>query len=183
MRMIALVFGLALIASACGGAVVTSSASTPTERPTALPQASGADVDVCALITAAEAEVVMGQAVTSNLPFSEVDSDYGEMVSSCYYTGKDLTIVVSTVDFGSAQSASEKLQIKYGKELAGGEGVTISEEPGLGEKAYWTIIENAGIYTFLKGSRVFVVGIVGNTGDATVYKASLLSLAKSVASK
>ncbi len=200
MVIFALVCGFALIMSACAGAAVNSTDSTPTngketlpptgqttEAPVgtlaALPQTSGADQDVCSLITAAEAEAVMGQPVTSINPFSELDSDYGEMVSSCYFIGNDLTVIVSMVDLGSAQTASTMLQQKLVNEQTDNTDASISEESGLGEKAYWTITENAGIYSFMKGSKILVVGLVGNVGDAALYKAALLTLAKNVASK
>ncbi len=198
MGIIALVCGFALIVSACGSAGVNSPGSTTANgeetlsskgqssevsvgSPAALPPASGEDV--CSLITAAETEAVMGQTVGSINPYSEVDSDYGETVFSCYYIGNDLTVIVSIVDFGSSQTASTMLQQRLVKEQANNTNGTISEESGLGEKTYWTINENTGIYSFLKGSKIIVVGIVGNTGDATSYKASLLTLAKNVASK
>ena len=195
----AVLCGIALIASACGGAVVNSPDSTPntgvevvspteqstevaSETPAALPQASGADKDICSLITTTEAEGIMGQPVASITPGSEPDSVFGETLFSCVYLGKDLAVVVSSVDLGSAQAASEKMQQQLVKEQAD-EGVVISEEPGLGDKAYWTIAENAGIYSVLKGRHIFVVLLGGNIGDAAAYKAPLLNLAKSVSSK
>ena len=192
MGIMGLVFGLALIVSACGGSspingqegYPTTGQSTDAQDDTAaeLSSTSGDDQDVCSLITAADAETLMGQTVASTSPYSELDSDYGETVYSCYYLGTDLTVVVSRVELGSAQTAGDMLQLKYVKEQADTAG-TITEESGLGEKAYWTIIENGGMFTFLKGSQIFVVGLVGNTGDATAYKAALLALAKDVASK
>ena len=125
----------------------------------------------------------MGQPVASVSPFSDAESDFGETVFSCFYLGKDLTIVVSRVDLDSAQSAGEVLQQQLAKQQAEDDGVVITEESGLGEKAYWTTVENAGIYTFLNGSNIFVVGLVGIKGDAASYKDALLTLAKSVASK
>lgn len=187
MGVIALVCGFALIASACGGAVATAPVSTPITSTEAAPKQSttmpGATQDVCSLITSAEAEKVMGQPVESVSPFSDLDSDYGETVFSCFYLGKDLTIVVSRVDLDSAQAAGKVLQQQLAKQQAEDKGVVITEESGLGEKAYWTIVEKAGIYTFLKGSNIFVVGLVGIKGDAASYKAALLTLAKSVALK
>lgn len=200
MGVIALVCGFALIASACGGAVVNSPDSTsntskeavsptgistevPAETPAASPLASGAEQDVCLLITNTDAEAVMGQPVASINPFSYLDSDYGETVFSCYYMGKDLTIIVSRVDLGSAQAASNALQQQLVKEQADTAGAIINEEPGLGEKAYWTKVEEAGIFSFLKGSKIFVIGLTGNVGDADSYKSPLLALAKTVASK
>jgi hypothetical protein len=194
------VCGIAIMASACGGVAVNSTDSTPstgteatspteqsmevpTENPAALPQASGADLDICSLITAGDAEAVMGQPVVSINPFSEIDQDYGETVFSCYYMGKDLTVVVSTVDLGTAQAAGEAMQQQLSKEQTDNKDVIINEEPGLGEKAYWTVVENAGIYTFLKGEKIIIVGLVGNIGDATSHKAPLLALAKSVSAK
>ena len=187
MGVIALVCGFALIASACGGAAAPSPTSTPVISTEAAPkQATTVPVvtqDVCSLITSAEAEEVMGQPVASVSPFSDADSDFGETVFSCFYLGKDLTIVVSRVDLDSAQAAGMVLQQQLAKQQAEDEGVVITEESGLGEKAYWTTVENAGIFTFLKGSNIFVVGLVGIKGDAASYKAVLLTLAKSVESK
>ena len=88
------------------------------DTPGYLPPTSGDDQDVCSLITAADAESLMGQPVASTSPYSELDSDYGETVYSCYYLGKDLTVIVSRVELGSAQTAGEMLQVKYVKEQA-----------------------------------------------------------------
>ena len=200
MGLIAIVCGIAIIASACGGAAVNSTDPTPgtanevasptetstavsTEIPAVLPQASGADPDACSLITTGEAEAVMGQPVASVNPFSELDQDYGETVFSCYYMGKDLTLIISKVDLGSAQAASEAMQQQLIKEQTDNKDVIISEEPGLGEKAYWTTVENAGIYSFLKGGRILIVGLAGNIGDVESHKAPLLVLAKSISAK
>lgn len=200
MGIITMVCGLALIASACGGGVVNSTDATPdivkeaaspteplmevpAETAAVLPQTSGADQDACSLITTADAEAVMGQPIVSVNPFSYLDNDYGQTVSSCYYMGENLTVIVSTVDFGTVQTANKMLQEQYDKELADNEGVIINEEPGLGDKAYWTITENGGSYAILDGSKFLVVGIGGNIGDASSYKASLLTFAKTILSK
>ena len=125
----------------------------------------------------------MGQPVASVNPFSELDQDYGETVFSCYYMGKDLTLIISKVDLGSAQAASEAMQQQLIKEQTDNKDVIISEEPGLGEKAYWTTVENAGIFSFLKGGRILIVGLAGNIGDVESHKAPLLVLAKSISAK
>lgn len=199
-RILVVVCGIALIASACGGAAVNSNDPTPgtgnevasptetstgvsTDTPVVLPQASGADLDVCSLITSAEAEAVMGQPVESVNPYSELDPDYGETVYTCFFMGKDLTFVVSKVDLGSAQAASEAFQQQVIKEQTDNKDLIINEEPGLGEKVYWTTVENAGIFSFLKGRTVLVVGLVGNIGDVASYKTALLVLAKSISAK
>ena len=198
MGMIGLVFALALLVSACGGAVTSSDSSSITGQEgypstgqavvvplgTAVDDSpdSGADLDACSLITAGDAEALMGQTVASTTPYSELDSDYGVTVYSCYYLGTDLTVIVSTVDLGSEDTARDMLELKYVKESADTDG-TITEEPGLGKKAYWTIIENGGMFTFLKDSHIVVVGLVGNTGDANAYKAALLNLANDIAKK
>jgi hypothetical protein len=198
MGMIGLVFALALIVSACGGAVTSSDSSSitgqegypstgqavvvPLGTAVDVSPASGTDQVACSLITAADAQALMGQAVASTSPYSEMDSDYGVTVYSCYYLGTDLTVVVSTVDLGSEDTAKAMLELKYVKESADTDG-TITEEPGLGKKAYWTVVENGGMFTFLKDSHILVVGLVGNTGDANAFKAALLNLANDVAKK
>ena len=196
----AVVCGIALIASACGGAVVNSTESTPgtgievaspteqsmgvpTDTPAVLPQVSGVDPDACSLITSAEAEAVMGQPVASVNPFSELDQDYSKTVFSCYFIGKDLTVVISKVDLGTAPAASDAIQQQLIREKAENKDVIITEEPGLGEKAYWTVVENAGIYSIWKGGRILIVGLAGNIVDVASYKAPLLVLAKSVSEK
>ena len=200
MGILAVVCGIALIASACGGAAVNSTGPTPgtnneaaptteasaevsTDTPAELPQTSAADMDACSLITSAEAEAVMGQPVETINPYSELDTDYGETVFSCFYLGNELSIMVSKVELGSAQAASEAMQQQLIKEQTDSEDAIITEEPGLGEKAYWTTVENAGIFSFLKGRTVLVVGLVGISGDVESYKPSLLVLAKSISAK
>ena len=200
MGLIAIACSIALIAAACGGTAVKSNDPTPgtanevavsngksmvvsTDTPAVLPQASGADPDVCSLITTGEAEAVIGQPVASVNPFSEVDPDYSETVFSCYYMGKDLTLIISKVDLGTSQAASDAMQQQLSKEQTENKDVIISEEPGLGEKAYWTTVENAGIFSVLKGGRILIVGLVGNIGDVESHKAQLLVLAKSISAK
>ena len=200
MGLIAIACSIALIAAACGGTAVNSNDPTPgtgnevavptetstvvsTDTPAVLPQASGADPDVCSLITTGEAEAVIGQPVASVNPFSEVDPDYSETVFSCYYMGKDLTLIISKVDLGTSQAASDAMQQQLSKEQTENKDVIISEEPGLGEKAYWTTVENAGIFSVLKGGRILIVGLVGNIGDVESHKAQLLVLAKSISAK
>jgi hypothetical protein len=43
--------------------------------------------------------------------------------------------------------------------------VTISEEAGLGDQAYWGVAQDAVSYTVVKGSHVFSVVLGGDIGD------------------
>ena len=203
-----LVCGIALLASACGsspvnlpdptpttvmGVVATAEQPTdvptqiptqvPTEIPTEVPTETGVLLDVCSLITATEAEVVLGQSVTAITPGTDSDNISGETINFCTYLGKDLAVVISSVDTDSAEAARDMMKKQLDKMQSDDASTTSKEESGLGDQTYWSVAEHAVAFTVVKGSHAFSVTLGGNIGDAASHKAPLLILAKSVEGK
>lgn len=67
-------------------------------------------MDICAPITQAEAEAVLGQFVTSITPEVNQDSISGGTLYYCNYLGTGRTVVISLVDMGSAQTARQEME-------------------------------------------------------------------------
>jgi hypothetical protein len=202
---IALMGSIALVLSACSTAVMSSNVPTPTtvmgvnppaadqpsnlstEMPTemtaALPNALASGLDVCSLVSKAEAEAVLGQNVLGITPGTDSDILPGSTINFCTYLGSDTAIILSSVDSGSANAASEMLKVQLANAQSASPDLVITEEPGLGSKAYWTIAKNAAAYTILKDTQVFSVALGGKIGDAASHKAALLDLANKILAK
>jgi len=157
---------------------------TPTENPVPATPATGAPADVCALISATEAQAVLGAPVTSTTPGSEPDSVSGGTLNYCTYMGSGgLALLVSYVDLGSAEKAALTLQAQLAQMLADDSSTTTRQESGISDQVYWSTNSHAAQFTVQKGSVVFAVLLGGNLGDPESHKAALQSLAVSVAAK
>ncbi len=150
-----LLLGSVVFLAACGGSGATqppgatppaqeakSTPTTPTrpaQTPAATPQAAGAAIDPCSLLTKAEVEAAIGVAVTE--PAREV---VGPM-AACNFNDpnapifRTVTVMVTTFD--------TSLQAKGAFEMITAERTSV---PGIGDDAYWVEL---GFYSLsvLKG--------------------------------
>jgi hypothetical protein len=202
--MVIAISSILLVASACTGTVATISGPTPTTTMGSISQdqqltdaaaqsstqtggssssGTGTVVDICSLVSSDEAATVLGQAVIAITPGSEPDSISGSTLNFCTYLGSGLALVVSSVETGSAKAGAEILQAQLANMLAEDPTTTSKEEPGLGNKAYWSVAEHGVSYTVLTDTHVFSVALGGAIGDPSSHKTRLLDLAKSVASR
>ncbi len=140
-------------------------------------------VDICALITQPEAEVVLGQPVTSINPGVDQDSVSGGTLYFCSYLGTGLAVVITLVDLGSSDNAKQILDQELEKMLSDDPTTTSKLESGLGDRAYWSTTEHACEYTVLNGNYIFSVTLGGNIGDPAPHKAALLNLAEILATR
>lgn len=199
---IALACALALAVTACGGVPANSSSQTPTtvmgvlplnpaatETPTANPTATlesgtAAPFDVCSMISKAEAETLLGQTVVAITPGSDTDSETGTLGYYCTYMGSGLAIIFSESDFGSPAAAGAAMDRELAKMQAeDSSSVSTLQQSGPGDRAYWTIAEQAAAFEVLKGNVVFSIAVGGIVSDPEAFKAGLLTLATSVAGK
>ena len=127
------------------------------------PLALGADI--CSLVSKGEATSLLGQPATQTTPGKpEKDEDTGGMVTYCSYRAGTLALVVSVVEFSSPAEA----RMKTTKEMAAGrmEGdAKVTEESGLGDRAYWAVSTKAAAagFTVQKGTRVLGI-LLGGQG-------------------
>lgn len=157
----------------------------PTEISTPIPPAGTAQpIDVCSLITQAEAETVLGQPVTQiRSAVDDTNTAFGVPYNFCIYRGTDLTVNLAVVDLGSAAAAGQEMQAALAKMMADTTSTTTPQTGGLGEQAYWTTSLHAATFIVLKGDYIFQVLLGGNIGDPAAYKTGLLNLAVKVAAK
>jgi hypothetical protein len=191
-----LLFAVAMIAAACGGATPTPIAPTPTTTPegsspteplTAVPALGGTSVasviDACSLATKPEVETVLGQPVIAVKPGSDATSIPGGTSYFCTYLGGGLALIVSVVDLGSPDAAGKELIKLVDNMKTSNPSATIAAESGLGDKSYWTATANGCGFNVLKGSKVYSVTIGGTIGDPASHKPVLRTLTQSVGAK
>jgi hypothetical protein len=65
------------------------------------------------IITTPEAEAVLGQSVMNITPGPDSGNIPGPTINFCTYLGKDLAVVVSSVDTGSTQAASDDAETTH----------------------------------------------------------------------
>ena len=125
------------------------------------PLALGADI--CSLVGKSEASSLLGQPVTHVTPSKpEKDEDTGGMLTYCSYRAGTLALVVSVVEFSSPAEARKNTT----KEMAAGrleEDAKVTDESGLGDRAYWAVSTKAAAagYTVQKGMRVLGIMLGG----------------------
>jgi hypothetical protein len=193
---IILVSILLLGVSACGGGNDTTAPTSTTQKgilqsevqstgiATTIPPTATAGMadpldplDVCLLITPAEAEAVMGIPVTNSNSSEDSDNIPGATIHSCTYLGNELAIAISVVDLFSPEAAAQSIQEQLVKMVKDDTSITTQQESGIGDQVYWSTNDHSGVFTVLKGNVVFSVLIGGKMSDPEAYKAGLRGLA------
>jgi hypothetical protein len=143
---VALVLGIALLASACGGAVAKPANAAPSTAPAAAKEATppasskSAAADACALLSKDAVGKVLGQDV--------VDATGKGLGGVCTYTTKDLTVNLTVSSTGGIKFMSETLTQLGNLALV---------VPGLGDQAYFNL--NSNTLFVLKGDAVYLFNI------------------------
>ena len=143
---IAMICGIALLISACGGSAAVSPAAPPESAPTTAPEvnppasSNPATQSACALLSKDSVSKVLGQDI--------VDATESGMGGICTYTTKDLTFILTVSSTGGAKFMPETLA-KLG-DLA-------LVVPGLGDQAFFNL--NTNTLFALKGDAVFLFNI------------------------
>lgn len=156
-------------------------------RLVALALAAGASTasaaDVCSLLTRAEAGEVLGQAVEQVVPAApQRDEDSGGQLAFCTYRTSKAAVVVSVVEFRSASEARQQLSQNLVQGRMDGDEAKVSEEPGLGERAFYGASAKGATFVFLQKNRVVGIGVGGPSGSGTA-KETLRKAAAAIASR
>jgi hypothetical protein len=141
--------------------------------------------DACALLAQTEAATLLGQPIVQVTPSGpQRDEDSGGQLTYCTYRAATSAVVVSVVEFSSGAEARKQLTKNLVQERMDAEDAKVSEEPGLGERAFYGASAKGAMYVFLKKSKVIGVGVGGSKPNKTsASKESLRSAAQAVASK
>jgi hypothetical protein len=168
------VTGIMLLATACGGTPTPTTMPAPaTTEPAVVP-----NLDICSLATTEEVTAVLGQAPLNATPGSDPDNSTGTTINFCTYLGGNgLAVVISSVDTGTVEAG----QAMIATQLSLAPDMVVTEESGIGDKAYWSVGAKAVSYTVLKDTHVFSVALGGAIGDPASHKDALLALAQAVA--
>jgi hypothetical protein len=158
-----------------GGAATETSASGEAD-----PSDLADLVDVCALVTKAEAEAVLGMPVEHATPGVDDDGSSGGTLYFCSYLGSGIALVSSYVELDSAQAAKDEMKRQLAQNLADEPGTTSAPLAFLGDQATWSTSEHAGAVTVVSDNIVFSLLVGGNVGDPAAYKAALQALAATV---
>lgn len=200
-RLIVALLSLSLLISACGGTPASSTTPTPTtvmgslpvdqatpiptnmvtEAPSDPSHGPAAVTDVCALVSTADIEAVLGSTPIASTPGSDPDTYTGVTINFCTYLGQGVAVVISTSDTASAQAAAALLQQELAQALVDTPQTITTQETGVGDQLFWSVAEKASSYTVQVGASVFSVGLGGNVGDPASHKTALLDLAKKIA--
>lgn len=151
----------------------------------ALAASAGPVAGPCDLVDRAAATEILGQPVTSGVAAGpEPDEDTGGTLTYCTYRAGSAALIVSRVTFGTAAAARHATT----KELVAGrledEMKALTEEPGLGDKAFWAYTDTGAEYVVLKGSTVLGLGLGGGLPKPPAsYKSTLRAGAASAIAK
>jgi hypothetical protein len=82
-------------------------------------------------------------------------------------------LIVTRVAFASAAAAKDATTQELVGERLGDEDVTVTEEPGLGDKAFWAVTPRSAEYIVLKGATALGLALGGMPKAASAYQAQL----------
>ena len=141
--------------------------------------------DPCALLSKGDAAALLGEPVAAVVPAGpQRDEDSGGQLSYCSYRGASAAVVVSVVEFTSEPEAREQLSINLLRERMDEEDATVTEEPGLGDRAFFGASANGSMYAFSKKNKVVGIALGGaKTSASAVSKSQLKSSALAIAAK
>ncbi len=141
--------------------------------------------DPCALITKAEAQVLIGEPVTSTSKEpAEPDEDTGGIQTSCTFMGKTGALIIAVLEFKSAAEATKKITVEFLKKQDEEAAPTVAPEPGLGDRAFFGHTPRSAMMLAQKGARAYVATVGGRISAApTTYRARLRTLVAAMAAK
>lgn len=137
------------------------------------------------IFSSAEATKLIGQPVKGPTVIGPLkDEDSPALATHWTYQAKESAVVVSRLDFASAAEARKYATLAFVKRQNEDNDAKITEEPGVGEKAFWSATEKGCALIFLKGSHLTSIGMGGqNIGSPESHKAALKAAAIALASK
>ena len=138
----------------------------------------------CDLVDQASAAQLLGQAVTKTFPSGpEPDEETGGIRTICYYQAGTRGLVVTQVVFKSAAEARQATTRELMEDQMDSEEMTIKEESGLGDKAFWAYTDKTAQYVVVKGAKVVALSLGGMPKEPTSYQATLRAATRAVAAR
>ena len=116
----------------------------------------------CDLVDKATATALLGAAPLEMSPMGpEPDEDTGSTITYCTIHGQHSAIIVSQMAFKDADAARKTITKEQVTGQMEGDVKKLTEEKGLGDKAYWAYTERGVEYVVIKGANVLAVGLGG----------------------
>ncbi len=116
----------------------------------------------CALIDRATVVALLGPAGSAGTQAPpEPDEDTGGTLSYCTFRSGTGGLILSKVTFATAAAALKATTKELVSSRMEGDGATIADETGLGDKAYWAYTSEGAEFVVVKGSVVVAVALGG----------------------
>lgn len=116
----------------------------------------------CDLLDRATVVALLGPTTSAGTPSGpEPDDDTDGTVSYCTFKGATGAMILSQVTFASPAAARKAASKELVTARMDGDRATISEEPGLGERAWWAYTAEGAQVVVLQGPVVLGVAIGG----------------------
>lgn len=141
------------------------------------PQPPVKTIDLCSLFTNEQVESLVGTALITATPGTDIDEVTGGPLLFCTYKGDDVALVISLAQ-SQAPQGSQAWQNQLAAMTNSGEPTTVTEEGGLGEKSYWLVNEDSAGWSVARYPYVFMLVVGGNISLAEQYKDDLKTLAE-----
>ncbi|MEO8480305.1 MAG: hypothetical protein ABI542_11810 [Gemmatimonadota bacterium] len=112
---------------------------------------------------------LLGVKSTTGIPSGpERDEDSSGMVSYCMFRAGSAAVILSQVTFSSAAEAGKATTKELVISRMEGDEAKITDEPDLGDRAYWAYTTEGAEIVVLKGSVVIGVAIGGQLANPPV---------------
>jgi hypothetical protein len=134
----------------------------------------------CDLLTRAAASELLGQQVTTPTPSGpEPDEETGGTRTVCVYQAETRMLILIRVVFASAPAAlAATTRELVGERFSEGEDdFTVTEESGLGDRAFWAHRPGAAEFVVVKGATVLGLVLGGMPKEPSMYQAQLRAAA------
>lgn len=168
--------------TASDGSSISSPTDTPIppESPSPAALTPAQNVDICSLITTAEAEPFVGTALIDVTPGGDIDEVTGSPLDYCTYKGDDIALVISVVKSGAVEGSKEWQDQLLLMAQATDPEAAVTPGSGLGERSYWVVTEESAAWFVAEFPYVFGLAVGGNIGYSEDYKDDLKALAEKV---
>jgi hypothetical protein len=128
-----------------------------------------AKVGPCELMDRATVIALLGPTSTPGTPAGpERDEDSGGTVRYCTFRAGAAALILSQVTFSNAAEAGQATTKELVSSRMDGDEARITDEPGLGDRAYWAYTTEGAEFVVLKGSVVLAVALGGQLANPPV---------------
>ncbi len=131
--------------------------------------------DPCSLLSRADAALVLGTAPVQITPAGpEPDEDSPGRLSYCTYRAAASALIVSVVEFTSADEARKQLTRNLVQGRMEADDAKVVDEVGVGEKSFYGESGKGAMFVFLKKNKVLGIGIGGAPAKKTTSSKEVL---------